>query len=481
MLPKKHKKKIIAWAHGATIERYWESLNKWEIDENPLWLDEDKYRIYDPFKKVRKAYNRGAIIECPVYDTIPEEEWEWEEYRKEYDGELDWTASNNWRIKEDIRKSKKPKKNKKPKKEIDDDNPDKWMIVTEQGGHLFGLKKGDVFRNNKYEISNYLKRTATKEEVLNAPNYDGTATEEDFPFEDGDYLILRTADSPTVFQLEASVGSHAWTMKDYPGFVISTVYNYEYATQMEIKGKNKWYIHLLKGDNHNKGDVFKPKFKNGILISNDEEIWYNSEGNAVRIATKEEVINSLNYDGTATHEDFKFEIDDWIYNSFKDVVFQICHDYQLKRLLSNPDINKNYFYATREGVENNKKPNKTFSGKTLIPDTEEEGKEKYYIISPMEHHVRDRCLLCNNAMCYCVCSKNRLKKEDCEPFEWKDREKLRDKWIINIETGAEEKVINLSRYFNPNHWIYIFDEWKSPKWLLNNTTFLNGDPCGKKI
>ena len=66
------------------------------------------------------------------------------------------------------------------------------------------------------------------------------------------------------------------------------------------------------------------------------------------------------------------------------------------------------------------------------------------------------------------------------PFEWDDRERLRDKWIKYIGTSNEYKI----NYFIKGVNIVIglaSGDCLDPDDLLDHYTFLDGSPCGKEI
>lgn len=64
--PHKWAKEIIAWANGAKIERKASKIlnSKWSISASPIW-DNDcwEFRVYDPLREVREAFDRGETIQ----------------------------------------------------------------------------------------------------------------------------------------------------------------------------------------------------------------------------------------------------------------------------------------------------------------------------------------------------------------------------------------------------------------------------------
>lgn len=176
LIPHKHSENIKKWADGYIIESFNSGI--WEIDDSPIWLEDIEYRVFDPLREVKEAFERGETIQAKMKNFH-----RWEDYIKgsvlstvdAITEEYGW----EWRV--------KPKHN--PLEEIAEND---WLIIT---GFLFNLsdvREGMVFRKNRflYEIYNYCFRKATKQEVLNAPNYDGTATFKDFEPEVGDYYYL---------------------------------------------------------------------------------------------------------------------------------------------------------------------------------------------------------------------------------------------------------------------------------------------------
>ena len=65
--PHIHAELIHAFADGHKIEVQKCAINDvpshWEIDRNPLWYPTARYRIYDPLREVKEAFERGEVIE----------------------------------------------------------------------------------------------------------------------------------------------------------------------------------------------------------------------------------------------------------------------------------------------------------------------------------------------------------------------------------------------------------------------------------
>lgn len=74
MRRRKHYKEIIAWANGHEIElKHFNSNGSvWKIDENPTWNEEYTYRIHNPLKEVKEAFERGETVQ---YQEIDDNRW----------------------------------------------------------------------------------------------------------------------------------------------------------------------------------------------------------------------------------------------------------------------------------------------------------------------------------------------------------------------------------------------------------------------
>ena len=292
--PHIHAEVIKAWADGHKIEYFNDLLNCWIIDLNPRWLETFQYRIYDPLREVKEAFERGEIVQFKDLYTK-----EWTDY-KGFHGIEAIIDSFEWRVKpkeegiklgnnlnlipfdrvnfdiysvpENLRNTlhiinqygeelayreggwrivsfysddylEHPIANwndiSNPKKLFDIDD---WAYLTED---ILTYKKGNVYRvegfaqmgnyivtnNGSINILIYILRKATKEEVLNAPNYDGTATNDDFPFEVGDTVIYK-AGLP-------SFHAFKWGSDDIDRNELTIISNFRYPTKQEIKDSAK--------------------------------------------------------------------------------------------------------------------------------------------------------------------------------------------------------------------------------------------------
>ena len=184
--PHVHSELIKAWADGHKIEVYDQIYSQnWVIEEHPQWCIHSQYRIYDPLREVKEAYENGFTIEQYNPDTLKiilsYNIEDYKKYIKTKEGPTKFSPSWNnnwgWRI--------KPKDDFKVGdliKEIKSDNVYR-IVEKEEDVDRFHLQLTYIQNDN-----NSFKK-ATKQEVLNAPNYDGSATGEDFYFEKGDWVI----------------------------------------------------------------------------------------------------------------------------------------------------------------------------------------------------------------------------------------------------------------------------------------------------
>lgn len=332
--PHIHAKFIKAWADGYKIEErcLFISDKRWKIREHPLWEKDKEYRIYDPLREVKEACKRGEIIQ---YQEIGDKRWI-DLYEKAKD--ISWDTTNfKWRI--------KPKE----KFKVGD-----WVITTK---YIPFLKIGNVFRITEVKNDLYICESindtvsltvenikkATKQEVLNAPNYDGTATNKDFPFEEGDWIIDRAAKETKVLKFNG-LTPH--------GFIV-----------MDLLAKNHKEIH--------KYDWYYAKYD-----------WY--------YATKEEI--------------------------------------------------EEYVLKLRE--------------QSNIPENLKE-----YPLTPEE--------------CF-----ETYKLKNYEPFTWEDREQLRDKWVVHKDFRNEEKIISFNK--GGTAWITLSEDGRiNPIRLFEDYIFLDSSPCAK--
>lgn len=304
--PHVHSELIKAWADGHKIEVYDRIYSQnWVIEEHPQWRIHSQYRIYDPLREVKGAYKNGFTIEQYNPDTLQivlsYNIEDYKKYIKTKEGPTrfspSWNNNWGWRI--------------KPQ---DFNVGDLIKEIKSDGVYRIVEKEEDVDRFHLQlsyiENDNYSFKKATKQEVLNAPNYDGTATNKDFLFEEGDWIINRA------------------------------------AKETEVVKFNELTFFSFIGGNHKEIHKYK---------------WY--------YATKEEIFNS-----------------------------------------SNIKIEKE--------------------------------KPKEYI-----------------------------------PFTWEDREQLRGKWIKHKKFEDEELIISLTA--NEDDWLVKHDTILNGENLLNNYLFLDGSPCGK--
>ena len=189
--PHKHVEVIKAWADGHQIEErdpighiklggdYID--NDWHLKATPLWREDFEYRIYDPLREVKEAFERGEVCQAKNKSSSNAT---WIDFTKNdnlYRGlGFLWADSSEWRV--------------KPKEEFKDND---WVINT-FSGEVFRYEHGEYFGCNF--------KKATKQEVLNAPNYNGSATNEDFPFEKGDFIIDISSNN-NIIQLQGSIVS----------------------------------------------------------------------------------------------------------------------------------------------------------------------------------------------------------------------------------------------------------------------------------
>lgn len=344
--PHKWAKEIIAWANGAKIEEKVSTRlgSKWNITSSPAWDNSYwEFRIYDPLREVKEAFERGETIQGRMDNfsiwndyskslgTISVESikdsngWKWRvkpvnklEVGKDYistqgdiliinrngeRGNLGFDNEGNyyktalycntpelWReaTKEEVRgffekhlierygddwKSVKIKECMHHGDEyinedlhfVDIDKySDSWVVWNKNGCLFNGKEWAEVLEEEEIEIDdwkvcdnfgekvfrhfihfctstgstgNNLKwRKATKQEVLKAPNYDGTATHQEFPFEVGDKVIARWAERPEVLTVKESVGKHKFKYEECAegSYIDAGTDTWCYATEQEI-------------------------------------------------------------------------------------------------------------------------------------------------------------------------------------------------------------------------------------------------------
>lgn len=83
---------------------------------------------------------------------------------------------------------------------------------------------------------------ADKNKVLNTPNYDGTATNEDFPFEAGDWIIDRKNIRAQATKFSGFIKPHKIVILNLGKIEeVEGVHqpDYRYATQEEIRNSNE--------------------------------------------------------------------------------------------------------------------------------------------------------------------------------------------------------------------------------------------------
>lgn len=187
--------------------------------------------LIDPLKEVKEAYENGFTIEQYNPDTLQiilsYNIDDYKKYIKTKEGPTrfspSWNNNWGWRI--------KPQDDFKVGdliKEIKSDNVYR-IVEKEEDVNRFNLQLFYI------QNDNYSFKKATKQEVLNAPNYDGTATNKDFPFEEGDWLIDRAA-KETEILIFYGLTPHSFILMDLLGENHKEIHKYEwyYATKEEI-------------------------------------------------------------------------------------------------------------------------------------------------------------------------------------------------------------------------------------------------------
>lgn len=201
--PHVHAEFIHAFADGHKIEskRIDVEGDDWKLDAEPTWFDSWAYRIYDPLREVKEAFERGETVQYMNSIT-----GDWVNYGgiNGVDGISEFLE---WKI--------------KPKEEL---KADDWVILDKHCKRVWRYKDvGDeiVINNVRYNIDNL--RKATKQEVLNAPNYDGSATISDFPLIIDDWIKFE--DDNKSFQALSSTHINC---------LLESNFKYYYATKDEI-------------------------------------------------------------------------------------------------------------------------------------------------------------------------------------------------------------------------------------------------------
>ena len=221
--PHIHAEVIKAWADGYKIEGRTKGIGKdWELKDCPLWVEDWEYRIYDSLREVKEAFERGKICQAKNKNSINAKWIDFTKFDSIYRGLGNlWAGSSEWRI--------------KPEEEfkvgdwvIHVINKEVYKITNEKiGFKKTSMNLGHIKYVNSYK---YIFRKATKQEVINAPNYDGTATNEDFPFEIGDYLkskIKSNKHTTKIFRVKD---------KKHLDFLNNNSnYSFCYATEKEIE------------------------------------------------------------------------------------------------------------------------------------------------------------------------------------------------------------------------------------------------------
>lgn len=410
--PHIHAEVIKAWADGYKIEVQ-DSIGDWIIREHPNFLPAYKYRIYDPLREVKEAFERGETVQ---YQEIGDNRWI-DLYKKAKN--ISWDTTNfKWRV--------------KPKDEF---KVGDWVINTltlkvykikeKKDGYLKFIENGFFI-----SVSDKEYRIATKQEVLNATNYNGTATNKNFPFEKGDWIIQDN----DYYVYEIDTDGRADVLNNCDSWYYATKQEIkEYLLKETLKYKEEfkigdWIIVIIGNSQYDVGNVHKI-----TDISKHNVIFV--DGNAIgeyciRKATKKEVLNAPNYDGTATNEDFPFEVKDRV----------IC------RKVENPEVlyvdqiikNSNYFIVTPDdfgygaGRQVDKR-NFNYATKKEI--------ESSYI-----------------------------------PFTWEDREQLRGKWVKHKKCGSEFLISGFDKILSH---CFVGSRPLTFQILLNSFVFLDGTPCGK--
>ena len=223
--PHVHSELIKAWADGHKIEVYDQIYSQnWVIEEQPQWSIHSQYRICDPLREIKEAYENGFTIEQYNFETgkvvLSYNLEEYKEYLKRNTIEglpifiPSWNTKWGWRIKhvDDFKVGDLVK-------EIKSNNVYR-IVEKEEDVDRFHLQLTYIQNdNNSFKI-------ATKQEVLNAPNYDGSATGNDFPFEICDVVNSQ------------EIKGEKEILKDNTDIIKAIRYEYTYA----IKEKPKEYI-----------------------------------------------------------------------------------------------------------------------------------------------------------------------------------------------------------------------------------------------
>ena len=256
--PHKHAEFIHAFAEGFVIEYFDPCYSHlgWQLDYSPRWYEHCQYRNYDPIREVKVAFAEGIAIQY----SQKEVKLDWIDFKD--DGSiLPFNLNYHWRI--------------KPNQQLE---PFKKYPLTPKDCYKF--KIGDLVKeiksNNVYRIvkeekdvdrfhlelsyieynSSFFKK-ATKEEVLNAPNYNGSATNKDFPFKIGDIVNSQEIKGETEI------------LKDSADIIKAIQYEYTYA----IREIPKEYIPFTWEDREMLRDrwVKHKKYNTEFLITGFEK------------------------------------------------------------------------------------------------------------------------------------------------------------------------------------------------------------------
>lgn len=158
--PHKWAKEIIAWANGAKIERKASKIlnSKWSISASPIW-DNDcwEFRVYDPLREVREAFDRGETIQGRLGNFSI-----WNDYNNNFTTVTGESIKDSngweWRV--------KPVNKLELGKDYIHNDGD-WLVISRVGNHrnLGFTNLGGVFICDMFCTSPEMWREATKEEV----------------------------------------------------------------------------------------------------------------------------------------------------------------------------------------------------------------------------------------------------------------------------------------------------------------------------
>ena len=426
--PHKWAKEIIAWANGAKIEgrkiipatttQTKDTVTNWYVVNNPTWVTDlvgfrFEYRIYDPLREVKEAFDRGETIQGRMDNFSM-----WIDFSNNLTTNLttlsvDSIKNSNgweWRI--------KPTDNLEEGKDYIHNDGD-YLIINRSGyGNNLGFTQfGSVFRCDLFCSNPEAWREVTKEEV------------KEF-FER--HLIKRYGEDWRNVKIKECMRNDD-EFDEYTNKGINSVDIDKYAGVWNAWNKNgclfngKEWAEVLEEeigfDNWKICDNFGERvFRHNRTSTGNNLKW--------RKATKQEVLSAPNYDGSATHQEFPFEVGDKV----------------IARWAERPEV-----LTLKESI-----------GKHKFKS--EECGEGSYIDAGTD------------TWCYATEQEiNIPKKVEYVPFEREDKEQFRGKWIKRKEGDLEMKITSFGTLTTNTFLI----EGKCSKYLFENFTFLDGTPFGK--